>query len=159
MVEDCEVVGYEDDDDDFEDARLVSLFLGQSEEEQAEEAVKKEARDWIKSFFAGKKMYYGGSIPENILLSPAYVDMLIYYSGPEGLLEAVDRAYELIEMNGLPSAGTERRHKVPSDINLVVNFVHECEDAGVPKYFAAGLMLMTLELCYGLEELPAGIAQ
>jgi hypothetical protein len=141
-------VDVEFDADEFveEDDTLVGEFL------QREQNDEQQAKFWINQFFQNKQMHYGGSIPKVVLYSPAYVDMVMDYNVCDG----VHRAYWLIEhVGGIRGINVPPEEKTTeTDIYIVIKLLRECHETGVPKYFAAGLVLMALELCYGITPPP-----
>ena len=115
-------------------------FVEKSRNQDVDSAV-----EWIDIFFAGKQMYYGGNISSAVLHSPAYVDRVLNLD----IVHGIKKAYELIEITGAIEITCDEDN-VPEDVSIVVNLLEECHRLGVPKYYAAGIVLMALELCYGV---------
>jgi len=144
-----------EDDDEVEVPMILEDVnpsdLGISEEDQKEfgfcprnediEAAKK----WITLFFKGKQMYYGGDIPPAVIYSPAYIDKVLNLDIVKGIKEA----YDLIEITGAIETSCDE-DSVPTDVSIVVGLLEECHRLGIPKFYAAGIVLMALELCHGV---------
>jgi len=103
------------------------------------------ARSWIDAFFAGKQMYYGGDIPPAVLHSPAYIKTVLTFD----IVHGITKVYELIRATGAIETTCDEDN-IPADVSIVVDLLEECHILGVPKYYAAGIVLIALELCHGV---------
>lgn len=145
------------DDDEFSFLEMEEEIspdeLGISKQDQDEFGLEEKPRNededaaigWIDLFFVGKQMYYGGHISSAVLHSPAYINKVLNLDIVHGIKEA----YKLIEITGAIETSCDEE-SVPEDISIVVSLLEECHRLGIPKYYAAGIVLMALELCYGV---------
>ena len=143
-----------DDDEMFEsdvEDDINPSALGISEEDQEEFGLRPRDKDvdsvekWINMFFAGKQMHYGGPISPAVLKSPAYIENVLTLD----IVSGIKIAYDLIEITGAIETSCDE-DSVPTDVSIVVSLLEECHCLGVPKYYAAGIVLMALELCHGV---------
>lgn len=95
----------------------------------------------IKTFFTNKKMYFGGAILEEELLTDRYIQMVIHTN----VVKGVEHAYKVLEH----CMTEDDENHISDDIRLVVKVLEECGSLGIPKCFAAGILLVYLELCEG----------
>lgn len=109
------------------------------------EDIRELVKHYISSFFADKEMHYGGPISENVLHLPHYVNVVLNTD----ICDGVDRAHEMLSSYNLKTDVPEGL--VPEDVRLVVSVLNQCARAKIPKAFAAGIVLMYLELCEGVE--------
>ena len=127
--------------------------LGISRNDQEEFGLEEKSRnqdvdcaiEWIDMFFAGKQMYYGGNISAAVLHSPAYIDRVLNLD----IVHGIKKAYELIEITGAIETSCDEEN-IPEDVSIIVALLEECHRLGVPKYYATGIVLKALELCYGV---------
>lgn len=104
------------------------------------------AKKHIKNFFSDKKYYFGGEIGEDVLFSPKNLSRVLNTDISTGVVEG----YRKIEK--CPDVVIEEEDSLLSDdIRLAMSVFKECSNRGIPKQFAAGLFLMYLELCEGIE--------
>lgn len=120
---------------------VSTLFFEQ--EEQQEDVVddyflanvEELAIGYLQLFFADKEFHCGGRINPNLLRSSVCVDRVLNTSIEEG----VPLAYELIEKDGIRGG-----------VQIVLGVLNKCSQLGIPKCFRAGILLVNLELCYGI---------
>lgn len=98
---------------------------------------------YLDKFFEDKEWHAGGRIPKRYLYSDRYISMALN----TGIMEGVDKAYEALEKCEIDNVDS----RLPGDIRLVVNILDKLAAAGVPRPFAAGFLLIYLELCIGIE--------
>ena len=155
MSQELELLELVDEDDflelepELEEMEITPDELGISKKDQEDFGPRKKdidaAKAWINVFFAGKQMYYGGDIPPATLHSPAFIDRVLTLDIGTG----IKNAYDLIERTGAIETSYDEE-STPADISIVVGLLEECHQVGVPKYYAAGIVLIALELCYGV---------
>ncbi|MCK9458335.1 MAG: hypothetical protein M0R80_01675 [Proteobacteria bacterium] len=121
---------------------VSTLFYEETEEQGVEfvddyflENVEELAVGYLQDFFANKQLHCGGRISPNIFKSAACIDRALNTSIEEG----VPLAYELIEREGIKGG-----------VQLVLGVLNRCSQLGIPKCFRAGILLVNLELCYGV---------
>ena len=122
---------------------VISSFFLDEEQEQGHllvddfflDNVKELAEGYLQAFFVDQELHCGGRISFNVLRSFTCVDRTLNTSLEEG----VPLAYELIEREGL-KGGTR----------IVLGVLEKCSQLGIPKCFRAGILLVYLELCYGV---------
>jgi hypothetical protein len=132
------------------------------------------ARGAIKAFFDGKEMSYGGEIPDHILLTDERVSMVLntnFEAGPE-------RAFAAIKRSGVRPEWIKETYNKYDDgeddeTEPAVRLYSKCvqEASGfwhrdpelrygsarifpmkkISRCFVPGLVLMCLELCYGIS--------
>ena len=117
------------------------------------------AKELIIKFFGDKQMYCGGPIPETILLSPRYINMVLNAKS-ENAVTIVYAAWEL--HNKLHNKGplVVKVGGVSDDVRWVIAFLNHCADRKVPPCFVGGIMLIYLEQCEGKpipEQLDAAV--
>ena len=105
-------------------------------------------RDYIVQFFQDKEMYCGGPVPRHMMLSDAYISLVMNTRIDKG----VGLVYDAMENSG-QYLGEAAAGDIPDDIRKVLQVLHECEQKGIPKPFATGILVMYMELVEGLEVL------
>ncbi len=105
------------------------------------EDIKALAKSYIYGFFAKKKHHSGGLIPLDALDSPRYLSLVMNLDISTGM----DLIYQALDARSEP--GTTKLE----DIKYVLDLLNQCSRFGIPKYFAAGIIIMYLELCEGYE--------
>jgi hypothetical protein len=103
------------------------------------EEIEKIARLHIKNYFEGK------SIPDVDIFSPKYIDLCVTMD----ICQAVDKAYAAMEKCGKFDT-TSSEHLIAQDIRYVIKTLGEIRKK-VPQDFAAGILLMHLELVEGVN--------
>lgn len=104
------------------------------------------AKKHIKNFFSDKTYYFGGEIGEDTLFSPKNISRVLNTDISTGVLEGYRKIEEC------PDVVVEEEDSLLSDdIRLAMSVFNECSNRGIPKQFAAGLFLMYLEICEGIE--------
>lgn len=81
---------------------------------------------------------------KSYLLSPKYIDMCI----DTNICDGVDRAYEAIERSGKFETSSSE-HSISEDIRFVIKTLGQIKKY-VPQDFAAGILLMHLEILEGI---------
>lgn len=102
------------------------------------------AKQYILNFFADKEMYCGGSIPTRMLLTPRNIS-LVMNSSVEATLGKI---YEYIEPHFKQLSADSGL--IAEDVKLVISILKQCSNAGIPKEFATGILVIYLEHCEGL---------
>lgn len=109
--------------------------------EPTEEYTPEQAQKCLEDFFFDQKMYCGGKIPKNLLLSnTSYLKL--------DLSECIDRAYSLISQDP-EYLFKESGENIEPEIEHVIKILDKCSAKRVPKQFAGGVMLIYLSLCEG----------
>jgi len=122
---------------DFQDAAPASDFLKNKVLDFAED-IRNLSKEYISNFFKHEEMHLGGKIPNEIMHSSDYVDLVVdadITSGVFAIYEALEK-YKLDE---------------EEQIKLVLDTLNKCARRGVPKFFAAGITIMYMEICKGVE--------
>lgn len=101
------------------------------------------AQSYVEKFFKGKEMYAGGPIPASLLKSDKYLSLVINTS----LNNCIPYAYKIMEQEEHPYVFAE----YDRDVHCIVEVLQHCKNLGIPKCFAAGLLLMYLEICEGVS--------
>lgn len=102
------------------------------------EDIRNLSKEYIVNFFKYEEMHLGGKIPNEIMHSSNYIDLVIdadISSGVTAIYKALEK-YELDE---------------EEQIKLVLGTLNKCASRGVPKFFAAGVAIMYMEICKGIE--------
>lgn len=104
---------------------------------------------YIDNFFHDKEMHCGGGIPKKLLYSPHYIEMVVNTTVSNGVrtaFKSLDHFSENENFENEVNDGT-----VTDDMKLVLAVMdHACERR-IPKEHSAGIMLMYLELCRGIQ--------
>lgn len=95
---------------------------------------------YINNYFSDKNV----SVDAN-LLSPKYIDMCIRTN----ICDGVDKAYEVIERSGKFETSSSE-HSISEDIRFVIKTLGQIKKH-VPQEFAAGMLLMHLEIIEGIS--------
>lgn len=133
--QDEDVIAVENEQEEMQDFFLEFLKDAQST-----------AKKHIKTFFSDKTYYFGGEIGDDVLFSPKNISRVLNTDISTGVVEG----YSKIE--NCPDVDVENSCSVLSDdIRLAMAVFNECSSRGIPKQFAAGLFLMYLEICEGIE--------
>ena len=114
-----------------------SIFLKNNALDFAED-IRNLSKEYIVNFFKHEEMHLGGKIPNEIMHSSNYIDLVIdadISSGVTAIYKALEK-YELDE---------------EEQIKLVLGTLNKCASRGVPKFFAAGVAIMYMEICKGIE--------
>jgi hypothetical protein len=145
-----------------EDVSLVKQFLQSADIDEGQ------VKHWIEVFFKDRKMHYGGPIPAAALYSPSNINQVMRLDVAPGVLKAnlmikYNKGLDLSIKNGfnfdeeeVKSAKEDEdasEFEIDDASGVIINLLQECGRLGIPKYFAAGLMVMALELCWGIEQL------
>jgi hypothetical protein len=103
------------------------------------EEIENIARLHIKNYFEGKV------IPDVDIFSPKYIDLCVAMD----ICRAVDKAYVAMEKCGKFDTSSSE-HLIAQDIRYVIKTLGEIRKK-VPQDFAAGILLMHLELVEGVN--------
>lgn len=110
------------------------------------EDIKALARSYMCGFFAKKKLHSGGLIPLDTLESHRYLSFVMNLSISDGM----GLIYATLDAQKTPTKNLEKHKKGNlEDIKYVLGLLNQCARYGIPKYFAAGIIIMYLELCEG----------
>ena len=123
---------------DLQENFCDNSFLKKSNTLDFAEDIKNLAREYIGNFFKHEEMHLGGKIPNKIMYSSNYVDLVIDADIASGVLAIYDalEKYELEE---------------DEEIKLVLEILNKCASRGIPKFFAAGVAVMYMEICKGVD--------
>jgi hypothetical protein len=103
------------------------------------------AKQYIVNFFADKEMHCGGPIPTRILLTQRNISLVMNAS-----VEAtLPRIYSCIEPHFEQLDADSGL--LAEDVKLVISILKQCSQAGIPKEFATGILVVYLECCEGLN--------
>ncbi len=103
----------------------------------------------IEAFFKDRQLHCGGSIPQHILNSLKRISKVMNTD----IGDCIDLAYVALEKTIDPDEleDAEKFGTVTDDIKLVRSCLDVIAQAGVPKCFAGGILLMYLEFCEGVD--------
>lgn len=110
------------------------------------ERAKRTASDYIRLYFRNKKLYSGGDIPKSVIEDKKYISIVLntvishgIYKAHKMMGEVNNNQLRMIQRNGelLPSTET------------IIQVLDLCSKLNIPKRFAAGILLIHLELCEG----------
>jgi len=99
------------------------------------EDIRNSAKEYISIFFKHEEILFGGP---GIIHSSNYVDLVI----DADISSGVSAIYDALE---------ERESEEEEDIKLVLETLNKCARRGVPKFFAAGIAIMYMEICKGIK--------
>ena len=98
----------------------------------------------LDSFFKNKEMEYGGPVSQSLLNSPMTMELIWNTEMSDG----IQKAYRVMKRAGI---GREKGNGVREDMQIVLDILGECSDLGIPKCFRAGILLLYLEMCLGID--------
>lgn len=93
----------------------------------------------ILDYFKDKQLFYGGEIPEDRLLQQKFVDAVLDTNMKVGIYIAYHCIDQSIFDENFDS------------IKLVVDILDSLSNSVIPKCFAAGMLLLCLEFCHGIQ--------
>ena len=123
---------------DLQENFCDNSFLKKSNTLDFAEDIRNLSKEYIANFFKYEEIHLGGKIPNEIMHSSNYIDLVInadITSGVAAIYKALEK-YELDE---------------EEQIKLVLGILNKCASRGVPKFFAAGITIMYMEICKGVE--------
>ena len=148
---------FEEDDDDVNEAILAGIDLIVNFQKHLAYMT----RHYITVFFANKEWACGGAIPKPHLYASARIANVQNLD----INKAVQRAYQLMGTDTLlEDIQLENTQldiddtvdsTVKNDTKVVIEVLAECRRKGIPKVFAGGILVMYLELCLGLKDMPS----
>jgi hypothetical protein len=104
------------------------------------------AKEHMRRFFHGRDMHCGGKIQEHQLLTDRNVSLVMNTDvelGTQAAYRAMAEAdYEVSD---------EEDSFVGDEVKLVIRIHHHCKRLGIPKENRAGITLLYLELCQGVD--------
>jgi hypothetical protein len=121
---------------DLQDTVHEGIFLKSKVLDFAED-IRNLSKEYIGNFFKHEEMHLGGKIPNEIMYSSNYVDLVIDADISSGI-SSIYRALEKYELDE------------EEQIKLVLGILNKCASRGVPKFFAAGITIMYMEICKGV---------
>lgn len=141
-----EIDEYVDDfaESEYEEVQeeYASLFLSD---------VRQLSGEYIQRFFKDKEMHCGGNVPISMLLTENNVSLILNTNIEDG----VKLAYKAIAYSSKDIVVEDDVHvdeiTVSDDVKLVMSVLKKCSKAGVPKELAAGMLLLYLEFCEGIN--------
>lgn len=107
--------------------------------------VRERAIQCITSFFSEKEMHCGGPIPSRLLLTQRNISLVLNSSVEitlSKIYDSIEPHFEQLD----PESGL-----VAEDVKLVISVLKQCSQAGIPKEFATGILVIYLECCEGLD--------
>jgi len=112
------------------------------------EDVKSIAREYMQRFFNGRQMHCGGKIQDRVLWSERNISLVLNTNIEQG----VQIAYAAMEeAEYLPTLQVASDSFVADDIKFIIRILKQCAKMKIPKEFAAGIMLLFLEYCEGID--------
>jgi hypothetical protein len=122
---------------DLQSTVYESSFLKNNALDFAED-IRNLSKECIVNFFKHEEMHLGGKIPNEIMHSSNYIDLVI----DADITSGVTAIYKALEKHELEEE---------EQIKLVLGTLNKCARRGVPKFFAAGVTIMYMEICKGIE--------
>ncbi|MHA1948706.1 MAG: hypothetical protein ACW99G_03070 [Candidatus Thorarchaeota archaeon] len=107
------------------------------------------ARQEINQFFHDKELSCGGPICEGILYAPTNIVLVLNTTMSNGVktaFKSIDYFSEKPEKPEKPETGA-----VTEEMKMVLSILNHASERQVPKEHAAGIMLMFLEICRGIQ--------
>lgn len=101
------------------------------------------AKEYLLKFFEDKEYCGGGKIPTMLLLTDRNISRI----QNTGIDEGMDRAYDALERCEV-EASTKA---VQPEVDLVLRVMRDCRRLSIPQPYVAGLLLIYLELCTGVD--------
>lgn len=114
--------------------------------EMLEDDVRQLAITSILRFFEDKEYLSGGKIPERELLKEQNINIVSNTT----VLDGIDEIYEILELND-PPEGYEKYRK-EWQRRLLQDLFAEAGRKGIPKSFVAGISIICLDYCYGINK-------
>lgn len=133
------------DDEETQDPSVFS-------EDFSREELEKVAINYISNYFSDKISNSEGKFPANIIFSPKYIDLVLNTN----ICDGVDLAYKAIENSGKFDLQSSD-HLISEDIRYVIKTLGVIKKYGIPQEYAAGILLMHLEIIEGIKLLLSEI--
>lgn len=105
------------------------------------EEIKEIIKDNIRLFFADKKYYIGGPIPEHYFTSEKYIDIVSFTSISEAALT--------VHAHFIGRKPKFKTKILDFPTELIISVINECHILGIKPPFCPGIILMYLEICEG----------
>lgn len=143
LIKELFMIADEDIDVDFEEetGRLSVIFESEKIERSPEEA-----KTSLLKFFANREMYYGGEIMEEDLCTEKNISLLLNTTLSTGMA----RIYKALE-NDCNFNKKVSDSLIPDDVKLVLAIKTAVARMGLPQEFFAGLAIIYLEYCEGIQ--------
>ena len=109
------------------------------------ESLKSIGKMCLAAFFKDKEMHYGGAVSRAAINSPLSLELIWNTDISEG----VQKAYRVMKRAGVGRKRTE--NGIREDMQIVIDILDQCSDLGIPKCFRAGILLLYLEMCLGVN--------
>ncbi len=109
----------------------------------------KVAQEAIKTFFKGLNWVIGGAVPNRVMTSDKYLNLIRQID----LNNALDLGYPLIVNHGKKVGQFARSGPYVEDIEITMSLyvLYRCASLHVPQGYVGGIFLMYLELCEGVK--------
>ncbi len=139
-----------DEVDDVDDVDEVYEFEPKTKKYSSwiESNLKGLARDYIQLYFSDMKLFNGGPIPKSLLKRSVSVSAVLNHNicdgcdkAHAGLGDATPAEMQVVQNNGAIAPNSKQ----------IIAILNHCAELRIPKCFAAGIMLLHLELCEGLD--------
>ena len=101
------------------------------------------ARQYIKLFFKNKVDEHGFEIDTDDLLTERNISLVLNLD----ICEGMPIIYEAMQCK----KEIKRKGKISEDVELVLKLLNECSKMSMPKSFAAGLIVIYVEVCKGCK--------
>lgn len=95
---------------------------------------------WLEIFFKDRELYCGGQVPPSQLFSERYLKMVCEHT----IESSADAFYDYFNAVSIDDEENNPHTQ------LLIGLLGECRRKNIPKTFAAGIILVCLELCYGV---------
>jgi len=109
---------------------------------------KKLAADYLQAYFHSKKLHSGEPISKEMINHPYTISRVLNTKSSDGF----EMAHKML---GEPTKEERRKVEKTSGVygntEVIIQILEECSKMGIPKCFAAGILLLHLELCAGLS--------
>lgn len=125
------------------DEELEDSFV---EETVSQEELEKIVVNYISRYFSDKVLNFNLHFSPNIIFSPKYINLV----SRTNICDGVDMAYKSMEHSGKFSSDASD-HLISQDIRYVIKTLETIKKYGIPQEYAAGILLMHLELIEGIK--------
>ena len=109
-------------------------------------------KSYVDSFFFEKEMHCGGPINPMMLYTNKSLSKVINTSIEVG----IPRVYYFLKCKKF---GLKNRNGLTGDVRLVLKLINECMELQIPKCFQAGIILLYIELCMGIDTESLSLAE
>ena len=107
---------------------------------------KKLAEDYIKAYFINRNLYSGGKIPKAVLSDKNYISVVL---NTFSISYGIFKAHKMMGFDKVEVQPFKRKGTILPSSEMILTVLKACAKLSIPKCFAAGILLIHLELCEG----------